>query len=133
MIDFDDVTKENIKEHNSNWPQIHDDQYGISIIGGSGSGKKKSLFNLIIQQPDIDKIYLFTKYPYEANYQFLINKRENTWLKHLSDSKTFIEYSNDIDDIYKSIEEYNANKKPKILIVLIILLLICLVIKDLIQ
>ena len=95
--------------------------------------KKKSLFDLIIQQPDIDKIYLFTKYPYEANYQFLINKRENTWLKHLSDSKTFIEYSNDIDDIYKSIEEYNANKKPKILIVLIILLLICLVIKDLIQ
>ena len=41
MINFDDVTKENIKEHNSNWPQIHDDQYGISIIGGSGSGKKK--------------------------------------------------------------------------------------------
>ena len=78
MIDFDDVTKENIKEHNSNWPQIRDHQYEISIIGGSGSGKKKSLFDLIIQQPDIDKIYLFTKYPYEANYQFLINKRENT-------------------------------------------------------
>ena len=40
MIDFDDVTKENIKEHNSNWPQIRDHQYEISIIGGSGSGKK---------------------------------------------------------------------------------------------
>ena len=41
MIDFDDVTKENIKEHNSNWPQIRDHQYEISIIGGSGSGNKK--------------------------------------------------------------------------------------------
>ena len=133
MIDFDDVTKENIKEYNSNWPQIPDHQYRISIIGGSGSGKTNSSFNLIIQQPHIDKIYFFAKYPYEANYQFFINKRETAWLKHLSDSKTFIEYSNDMDDIYKSIEEYNSKKKPKILIFLIILLIIWLVIKDLIQ
>ena len=78
MIDFDDVTKENIKEHNSNWPQIPDHRFRISIIGGSGSGKTNSSFNLIIQQPHIDKIYLFAKYPYEANYQFFINKRETT-------------------------------------------------------
>ena len=49
MIDFDDVTKENIKEHNSNGPQIPDHQYKISIIGGSGSRKTNSLFNIIIQ------------------------------------------------------------------------------------
>ena len=50
-------------------------------------------------------------------YQFLINKRESTGLKYLLDSKDFIEYSNDMDDIYKNIEEYNPNKKLKILIV----------------
>ena len=46
----------------------------------------------------------------------LINKTENTGLKYLNDSKTFIEYLNDMDHIYK-IEEYNLNKKQKILIV----------------
>ena len=49
-------------------------------------------------------------------YQFLVNKREITGSKHLNDSKAFIEYSNNMDDIYKSIEEYNPNKKRKILI-----------------
>ena len=83
------------------------------MIGGSGSGKTNSLFNLINQQPDIDKIYLYAKDPYEAKYQFLINKRESTGLKHLNDSKAFIKYSNDMDDIYKNIEEYNPNKKQK--------------------
>ena len=48
-------------------------------------------------------------------YQLLINKRESTGLKYLNDSKAFIEFSNDMDDIYKNIEEYNPNKKQKIL------------------
>ena len=46
-------------------------------------------------------------------YQFLINKQENTGLKHFNDFKAFIEYSNDMDDISKNIEEYNTNKKHK--------------------
>ena len=117
MINFDDVTKENIKEHNPNWPQIPDHPYRILIIGGSGSGKTNSLFNLISQQPDIDKIYLYAKDPYEAKYQFLINKRESTGLKHFNYSKAFIEYSNDMDDIYKNFKKCNRNKKRKILIV----------------
>ena len=50
-------------------------------------------------------------------YQLLINKRESTDLKYLNDSKAFIEYSNDVDDIYKKIEDYNPNKKRKRLIV----------------
>ena len=66
MINFDDVAKESIKEHNPNLPQNSDHPYKISIIGGSGSGKTNSLFNLIIHQPDIDKIYLNAKDPYEA-------------------------------------------------------------------
>ena len=76
------------------------------------------MVNLINHEPDIDKIYLYAKEPYEAKYQFLINKRESTGLKYLNDSKTFIEYSNDMDDIWKNIEEYNPNKKQKILILL---------------
>ena len=117
MINFDDVTEEEIKKHNPNWQQIPDHPYLILIIGGSGSGKTNSLFNPLNHQPDIDKIYLYAKDPYEAKYQFLINKRESTGLKHFSDFKAFIEYSNEMDDINKNIEEYNLKKKRKILIV----------------
>ena len=70
MIDF--VTKENINENNPNWPQILDQSYRILIIKGSGSGKTNSLLNLISQQPDIDKTYLYAKDPYGAKCQFLI-------------------------------------------------------------
>ena len=58
----------------------------------------------MIHQPDIGNISLYAKDLYKAKYQFLINKRENTGLKHFIDSKTFIEYSNDIDGIDKNIE-----------------------------
>ena len=73
--------------------------------------------NLINNQPDIDKIYLYAKYPYEAKYQYLINKREKVDLHHYDDPKSFIKYSNDMQDVYKTIEEYNLRKKRKILIV----------------
>ena len=106
-----------MKGHNTNWPQIPDHPYRILIIGGSESGKTNSLFNLISQQPDIDKVYLYTKDPYEAKYKFLIIKWGSIGLKHFNDSKACIEYSNDMDDIYKNFEEHNLNKKRKILIV----------------
>ena len=77
MINFGDATKEDIPEHNPYWPKISDHPYRILIIRGSGSGKTISLFNLISQQPDIDKMYLYAKDPYEAKYQFLINKLES--------------------------------------------------------
>ena len=63
------------------------------------------MLNLINNKPDIDKIYLYAKDPYEAKYQLLINKRENTGLKYFNDSKAFLQYSNDMDDIYENIEE----------------------------
>ena len=74
MINFDDVIKQEIEEHNPNWPEIPElaRKYRILIIGGSRLGKTSSIFNLINQQPDIDKIYLCTKYLNEAKYQFLI-------------------------------------------------------------
>ena len=52
-------------------------------------------------------MYLYAKDPYESKYQFLINKRESTGLEYFDNSKAFIEYSNDMDDIYKNIEECN--------------------------
>ena len=75
------------------------------------------MLNLINHEPDIEKKFLYAKDPYEAKYQLLINNREITGLKYLFDSKAFIEYSNNMDGIYKNIEEYNPNKKRKILIV----------------
>ena len=79
--------------------------------------KINSLFNVISKQADIDKSCFYAKDPYEEKYKFLMNKVESTWLKHLSHSKAFIEYSNDLDDIYKNIEECNPNKKRRILTV----------------
>ena len=117
MINFDDYTNENIIEHNSKWPYIPDDPYRILIVGGSGSGKTNALLNLINNQPDIDKIYLYAKDPYGTKYQYLINKREEVRLNHFNDPKAFMEYSNDMEDVYKNIEDYNPIKKRKILIV----------------
>ena len=105
MINFDDYTNENIIEHNSKWPYIPNHPYRILIIGGSGSGKTNALLNLINNQPDIDKIYLYAKDPYEKKYQYLINKREKVGLNHCLQK-----------DVYKNIEDYTPIKKRKILI-----------------
>ena len=68
-------------------------------------------------QSDIDKIYLYVKDPYEAKYRYLIGKCEKVGLSHYNDPKAFIEYSNDMQDVYKNIEEFNLVKKHKVLIV----------------
>ena len=73
--------------------------------------------NLINNQTDIDKTYLYAKDPYEIKYQYLINKREKVGLDYFNDSKAFMEHSNDMHDVYNSIENYNPNKKEKVLIV----------------
>ena len=78
--------------------------------------EKQALLNLINNQPDIDKIYLYAKDPYEAKYQYLINKREKVRLDHFDYHKAFIEYSNDLQDVYKNIGDYNPGKKCKVLI-----------------
>ena len=70
MINFDDYTNENIIGYNSKWPYIPDHPCRILIIGGSGSGKTNALLNLINNQPDIDKIYLYAKDSYEKNINF---------------------------------------------------------------
>ena len=104
MFNFDYISKEGIIEHNPKWPKIPE------------SGKKNVLLDLINHGPDIDKIYLCAKDPYETKYQLLVIKRQSTGLKYLNDPKSFTEYSNDMDNIYKNIEEYNPNKNWKTII-----------------
>ena len=117
MANFDEYTNKNKTQHNSNWPYIPDYPYKIPIVDGWGSEKTNALLNLINNQLDIDKVYLYAKDPHENKYQFLINKRESIRLKHFRDLKESIEYSNDMQDVYKNIDEYNPGKKRKILIV----------------
>ena len=96
MINFDDYINENKTEHNKNWPYTADHPYRILIIDGSGSGKTNVLLNVMENQPNIDKIYLYAKDPYKAKYQYLINKREGVGTDHFNDPKTFIDYSIDM-------------------------------------
>ena len=117
MINFDNYVNENKTKYNKNWPYIPDHPYRILISGGSGSRKTNLLLNLIEKQPDIDKIYLYAKDPYESKYQYLINKREDVGINQFDDPKAFIDYSNDMHDVYKKIDEYNPYKENKMLIV----------------
>ena len=89
MINFHNYTNENKTEHNLKWPYIPDHPYRILIIEGSGSGKANALLNLIYNQPDIVKIYLYAKDPYGAKYHYIINKREKVGLDHFNDPKAF--------------------------------------------
>ena len=72
MINFDDVVNENKTKHIKNWPYIPDHPYRILIIGGSASGKTNALIDLINEQNDIDKIYLYARHLSEPKYQYLI-------------------------------------------------------------
>ena len=117
MINFDNYVNESKTKHNKNRPYIPDYPYRILIIGGSGSGETNVKLNLIENQPDIDKIYLYAKNQYEAKYQYLINKREGVGMIHFNDPKAFIEYSNDMHGVYKNIDDYNHDKENKTLIV----------------
>ena len=117
MVNFDNYTNENITEHNPKWSYIPDHSYRILTIGGTGSWKTSELFSFIDNEPDIDKIYLHAKDSYKAKYQYLIKNREGIEIKHLNYPKAFIEYLNEMEDVYKNIEEYNSGKKRKVLIV----------------
>ena len=77
MIKYDNVTKENTKKRNPNWPQVLHFRYKIFITGGSGSRKTNTLLNLINQHNDdeyliVDKIYLYVKDPNKTQYWYVI-------------------------------------------------------------
>ena len=90
-----------ITQNNPDWPQIPNHSYTIPIVGGSGSGKMNALLSLIHHRPDIDKIFLCVKDPYESKYHYLIKNCEEVGLKHSKEPKAFIEYRNDMKMIRK--------------------------------
>ena len=92
MINFDNYTNENKTDPNLKSPYIPDHPYRILIVGGPGSGKTNALLNLIKDQPDIDKTYLYAKDPYEAKYQYLINILEKAGVNHYNAPKAFMDY-----------------------------------------
>ena len=117
MISLDNNTNENKKEHNEKWPYIPDHQYRILIKGGSGRTQTNTLLNLINEQDDIEKVYLYAKDFIERKYEFLIKKRKNAGTKNLNDPNAFIECSYTMDDVYENINDNNLSRKRKILIV----------------
>ena len=116
MINFDNYVNENKTKHNKNWPYIPDHSYRILIIGGSGSGKTNALINLINEQNDIHKIYLYARDLNEPKYEHLINKREDVGIKHVNNPNVFTECSNTMDNVYENINDYNSSRRRKILI-----------------
>ena len=116
MINFDNIVNENKTKRSKDLPYIPDHPYGILIIGGSGSGKTNALLNLINEQSDLDKIYLYAKDLSEPKHEHLIKKCEDVGIKHVNNLNAFIEYSNTIADVYENIND-NPNRRRKILIV----------------
>ena len=106
MTNLDSITNENNKKSSEKWPFIPDHLYRILMIGGSRSGKTNALLNLIKEQDNIDKIYLYAKYLSEPTYEFLIKKRQDAGIKHLNDPDAFIDCSNTMDDVYENIDNY---------------------------
>ena len=111
MINLDSIVNNNSKKHNEKWSYIPDHPYRILIVDGSGSGKTNTLLNLINEQRDIDKIYLYAKDLSESKYEHLINNRKNAGIKHLNDSKAFIDCSNTMNDVYGNTDLYNRKRK----------------------
>ena len=76
--------------------------------------KKNALLNLVNEQNDIDKIYLFSKDLSGAKYKFLIKKGKNAVIKYLNDPNAFIECFNTMDDVYENIDNYNPRRKTNL-------------------
>ena len=103
MFNLGDLTTKN---HNKDWP------YRKLVIDPSTSGKTNYLLNSVLKDNNIiDKIYLYAKDLEEPKYKLLIKKREEEGIKNLNDPAAFIECSNNMDDIYDDINDYNKKKK----------------------
>ena len=112
MLNLDEIVGN--KQKQDNWP------FRILIIVPSGSGKTNLLLNIIQKLNDtdpIDKIYLYAKDLSEPKYEYLINKREQAGIKNFNDPTAFIEYSNYMNYVFTNINDYNKQRKRKVLII----------------
>ena len=116
MINLDNIRNDKKPKHNK-YPYIPDHPYRLLIIGRSGSGKTNALINLINEQNDNDKIYLYARDLSKPKYEYLIKKCEDAGIKHLNNPNAFVKCSNTMDDVYENINDYNPSRKKKILIV----------------
>ena len=92
---------------------MKNDPYRIIITGRSGSGKTNASIELINEQNDIDKIYLYGRDLSEPKYDYLIRKREDAGIKHVNNPNAFIEYSNTMNYFYENINDYNPYREKK--------------------
>ena len=114
MLNLDKIINKNNENNDKNWP------FRMLIIGHSGSGKTNALLHLIQNLNDIipiDKIYLYAKDLGEPKYKFLIDNKEKAGMKNFNDPTALIEYSNTMDDVFKSTDDYNTKRKRRVLIV----------------
>ena len=103
MLNLDNIVGDNKIKEDNDWP------FRMLIIGPSSSGKTNTLLHLINNLHPIYKIYLYAKDIDDKKYQFLINKREQAEKKNLNDPHAFVEYSNNMDDVFDDINNYNKN------------------------
>ena len=113
MLNLDDIVNNKKKSSSEN----DDCPFRMLIIGPLGSGKTNTLLHLINKFHPSDKIYLYAKDTDEKKYQYLINKREHAWIKNLNNPHTFIEYSNDMNDVLEDVNNYNKNRDKKVLLI----------------
>ena len=112
MVNLDKIVSKN--SNDENW------SFRMLIIGPSGSGKTNTLLHLIQnlnKTTPVNKIYLYAKDLSEPKYECLINNRKNAGVKHFNDPTVFIEYSNDMNHVFINIDDYNKQKKQKVLII----------------
>ena len=114
MLNLDNIVSNKNENKDNNWP------FRMLIIEPSGSGKTNTLLHLIEnlnKTTPVDKIYLYAKDLSKPKCKFLINNRKNAGIKDFNDPTAFIEYSNDMDDVFTNIDDYNKKRKRKVLIV----------------
>ena len=114
MLNLDKIVNKNNKNEDEQWP------FTMLNIGPSGSGKNNTLLHLINDLHStnpIDKIYLYAKDLREPKYQYLINNRVSAGIKNLNNPHTFIEYSDDMNDVYADISNYNKIRENRVPIV----------------
>ena len=116
MLNLDDIVS-NKKNKDTSSSESNDWPFRMIIIGPSDSGKTNTLLHLTNNFHPIDKIYLYAKDTDEKKHQFLINKREQAGLKNLNDPYAFIEYANDMNNVFDNNDDYNKNRDKKVLII----------------